>query len=57
VAEAETGVPGLQPPHASETLQEPDVPPETEFTHPADKADEADETGKAGKADEAEGSA
>ena len=45
VAEAETGVPGLQPPHASETLQEPDVPPETEFTHPADKADAADETG------------
>ena len=57
VAEAETGVPGLQPPHASETLQDPDVLPETEFTHPADKADEADETGKAGKADEAEGSA
>jgi hypothetical protein len=27
VAEAETGVPGLQPPHASETLQDPDVLP------------------------------
>jgi hypothetical protein len=39
VAEAETGVPGLQPPHASETLQDPDVLPETEFTHPADKAE------------------
>ena len=42
VAEAETGVPGLQPPHASETLQDPDILPETEFTHPADEADEAE---------------
>jgi hypothetical protein len=41
VAEAETGVPGLQPPHASETLQDPDVLPETDFTHPADEAREA----------------
>jgi hypothetical protein len=37
VAEAETGVPGLQPPHASETLQEPDILPETDFVHPADE--------------------
>jgi hypothetical protein len=41
VAEAETGVPGLQPPHASETLQTPDVLPETDFTHPADEANDA----------------
>jgi hypothetical protein len=38
VAEAETGVPGLQPPHASETLQDPDILPETDFIHPADEA-------------------
>jgi hypothetical protein len=38
VAEAETSVPGLQPPHASETLQTPDTLPETDFTHPADEA-------------------
>jgi hypothetical protein len=37
VAEAETTVPGLQPPHASETLQDPDVLPKTELTHPADE--------------------
>jgi hypothetical protein len=37
VAEAETGVPGLQPPHASEAMQEPDILPETGFTHPADE--------------------
>ncbi len=37
VAEAETGVPGLQPPSVSETLQDPDILPETEFTHPADE--------------------
>jgi hypothetical protein len=42
VAEAETGVPGLQPPHASEAVQAPDVLPETDFTHPADEASEAD---------------
>ena len=42
VAEAETGVPGLQPPNASETLQTPDVLPETDFTHPADEAPESD---------------
>jgi len=62
VAEAETGVPGLQPPHASETLQDPDVLPETDFVHPAAEtaadetaADEtaANETGPA--ANEAEG--
>jgi hypothetical protein len=41
VAEAETGVPGLQPPHASETLQTPDVLPETDFTHPADEVNDA----------------
>ncbi len=39
VAEAQTGVPGLQPPHASQTLQEPDVLPETESAHPADEAE------------------
>jgi hypothetical protein len=37
VAEAETGVPGLQPPNASETLQDPDLLPETDFIHPADQ--------------------
>ena len=41
VAEAETGVPGLQPPHASETLQTPDTLPATDFIHPADEAHEA----------------
>ena len=46
VAEAETAVPGLQPPHASETLQNPDVLPETGFTHPANEADQADEADK-----------
>ena len=51
VAEAETGVPGLQPPHASEALQDPNVLPGTEFTHPADEAGGADQ------ADEPEGSA
>ena len=35
VAEAETGVPGLQPPHASETLQDPDVLPESANPAPA----------------------
>ena len=53
VAEAETGVPGLQPPHASEALQAPDVLPETDFTHPADEAGQADEAGRAGQANEA----
>ena len=50
VAEAETGVPGLQPAHASETLQDPDILPETDFTHPADEAaaDEAAGTSDAG---------
>jgi hypothetical protein len=51
VAEAETGVPGLQPPHASETLQDPDVLPGTESTRPAGEAGEADQ------ADEPEGNA
>ena len=51
VAEAETGVPGLQPPHASETLQDPDVLPGTESTRPAAEAGEADQ------ADEPEGNA
>jgi len=51
VAEAETGVPGLQPPHASETLQDPDVLPGTASTRPADEAGEADQ------ADEPEGNA
>jgi hypothetical protein len=51
VAEAETGVPGLQPPHASETLQDPDVLPGTESTRPADESGEADQ------ADEPEGNA
>ncbi len=51
VAEAETGVPGLQPPHASEALQDPDVLPGTETTHPADEAGGADQ------ADKTEGSA
>jgi hypothetical protein len=51
VAEAETGVPGLQPPHASETLQDPDVLPGTESTHPAAEAAEA------AQADEPEGNA
>jgi len=53
VAEAETGVPGLQPPHASETLQDPDVLPETEFTHPADEAHEASPAHEAAAAHEA----
>jgi hypothetical protein len=66
VAEAETAVPGLQPPHASETLQDPDVLPRTEVTHPAGEAGEANEAGEAGEAktageaneaDQAEGSA
>lgn len=49
VAEAETGVPGLQPPHASETRQDPDILPETDFIHPADEAaDEAEGTSDAG---------
>jgi hypothetical protein len=43
VAEAETAVPGRQPPHASEALQDPDVIPEpepkTETTPPADEAE------------------
>jgi hypothetical protein len=45
VAEAGTAVPGLQPPHASETLQAPDKLPEaeaeaeTEAASPADKAE------------------
>jgi hypothetical protein len=55
VAEAETGVPGLQPPHASETLQDPDVLPETEFTHPADGAHPADEAHPADTASPADG--
>ena len=42
VAEAETSVPGLQPPNASETVQDPDVLPKTESTHPADTADQAE---------------
>jgi hypothetical protein len=53
VAEAETGVPGLQPPHASEALQAPDVLPETDFTHPADEAGQADEAGRADEAGQA----
>jgi len=57
VAEAETGVPGLQPPHASEALQAPDVLPETDFTHPADEAGQADEAGRANEAGQAEGDA
>jgi len=62
VAEAETGVPGLQPPGASETLQDPDILPETDFVHPADEAGAADEAAAANEAavheagaDEAEG--
>ena len=43
MAEAETSVPGLQPPHASEAMQPPDVLPKTEFTHPADEEPEADQ--------------
>jgi len=39
VAEAETAVPGRQPPHASETLQDPDVVPKAEPTPPADEAE------------------
>jgi hypothetical protein len=42
VAEAQTTVPGLQPPHASETRQDPDVLAKTEVTHPADEADQAE---------------
>jgi hypothetical protein len=45
VAEAETGVPGLQPPHASETLQDPDILPETDFIHPADEAEGTSDAG------------
>ena len=51
VAEAETSVPGLQPPHASEAMQPPDVLPGTASTRPADEAGEADQ------ADEPEGNA
>ena len=40
VAEAETSVPGLQPPHASETLQLPDVESAKEST-PAESAEQA----------------
>jgi hypothetical protein len=43
--EAETGVPGLQPPHASETLQDPDILPETDFIHPADEAEGTSDAG------------
>jgi hypothetical protein len=63
VAEAETGVPGLQPPHASEALQTPDVLPETDFAHPADSAapadsaPPADSAHPANEADKAEGDA
>ncbi len=41
VAETPTGVPGLQPPNASETLQHPVVVPEPE-TEPAPPADKAE---------------
>jgi hypothetical protein len=43
VAEAETSVPGLQPPHASETLQAPDVLPKTDLAAPARQASEGHE--------------
>jgi hypothetical protein len=52
VAEAETGVPGLQPPHASETLQDPDILPETAAPETAPAGPAAPETAAA---DEAEG--
>ncbi len=45
VAETQTGVPGLQPPNASETLQHPVVLPETEpetETEPTPPADQAE---------------
>ena len=47
VAEAETSVPGLQPPHASETLQAPDVLPKTDLTPPARQASEGHEASEA----------
>ncbi len=47
VAEAEASVPGLQPPHASEALPDPDVLPETDSIRPAD-AGEAEGTSDAG---------
>jgi hypothetical protein len=50
VAEAETGVPGLQPPGASETLQDPDILPATDSVHPADEAGVADEAAAANEA-------
>jgi hypothetical protein len=53
VAEAETGVPGLQPPHASETLQGPDILPETDFVHPADQAAAGDAAAGDAVADDA----
>ena len=47
VAEAETSVPGLQPPHTSETLQAPDVLPTTDFPPPAPEATDAHEADEA----------
>ncbi|MDQ2812223.1 MAG: hypothetical protein M3Z75_10190 [Actinomycetota bacterium] len=38
VAEAESGVPGMQPPNASETLQDPDILPQSDFVHPGEQA-------------------
>jgi hypothetical protein len=36
--EAESGVPGLQPPNASEAMQGPDILPESDFVHPGEQA-------------------
>jgi hypothetical protein len=53
VAEAETSVPGLQPPHASETLQAPDVLPKADLTPPARQASEGHEAREADEGREA----
>jgi hypothetical protein len=53
-AQAQTAVPGLQPPHASETLQAPDVLPKTDLAAPARQASEGHE---AREADKTEGDA
>ena len=55
VAEAETSVPGLQPPHASETLQDPDVLPETETDAMQPEDTQAEAPRADGPAGQAEG--
>jgi hypothetical protein len=57
VAEAETAVPGLQPPHASETLQDPDVIGETDTEAPQGETTPPGNPGAADPADKPEGDA